>query len=261
MKDRRGWLWIGAGVLLALLAGLLTFQLTSQLQVSAQTMATEDGPPTVSVVVAAVDLPAYSMIELEQVTLQDVPVHLVPKDALTRMEEAVGKLNLVPMSAGEMLVAPRLIDPTDPDAPVAYTLSQDQVLIAVPATMLMGRLNMLSSGDHIDLAYSQALTFEKDAEPVMTTFLTLQNLEIKGILYQKKADGAIQGEPTAFLLAVSPQEALIIKYLIDKGAPMDVLVRAPNNTALVEVVPVDEQFLIDYFQLDPAATDLARSHP
>lgn len=258
MKDRRGWLWIGAGVLLALLAGLLTFQLTSQLQVSAQSTHAEDGPATVPVVVAAVDLPAYSVIELEQVTLQDVPAHLVPKDALTSVDDAVGKLSLVPVSAGEMLVAPRLVDPTDPDAPVAYTLSPDQVLIAVPATMLMGRLNMLSPGDHIDLAYSQALTFEKDAEPVMTTFLTLQNLEIKGVLYQKKADGVVQGEPTAFLLAVSPQEALIIKYLIDNGAPMDVLVRAPNNTALVEVAPVDEQFLIDYFQLDTDAPDLTR---
>jgi len=43
---------------------------------------------------------------------------------------------------------------------------------------------------------------------------------------------------------------LILKFLIDSGAPMDMLLRSPGNNSLLTVVPVDEQYLIDYFQLD-----------
>ncbi len=259
MKERRGWLWISAGVLLAILAGLLTFQLTSQLQVSAQTKEDRD-VPTTPVVVAAVDIPAYTRIDKTQVTLQEIPVHLAPQDALDSVEEAVGQLNLAPVSAGEILVKARLADPTDTDAPIPYTMEEDQVLMAVPASSLMGRLDMISTGDRIDLAYSQELSREAGAEPIVTTFLTLQNLEVKGVLYRTKTQGGVKKEPEALLIAVPPQEALIIKYLIDRGAPMDILVRAPSNTSLVEVTPVDEQFLIDYFQLDIPA-DLTRSRP
>ncbi len=259
MKERRGWLWISAGVLLAILAGLLTFQLTSQLQVSAQTREERD-VPTTPVVVAAVDIPAFAQIDNTQVTLQEIPVHLAPKDALDSVEDAVDRLSLAPVSAGEILVKARLADPTDDDAPIPYTMAEDRVLMAVPATSLMGRLDMLSVGDRIDLAYSQELSRNPGTEPTVTTFLTLQNLEVKGVLYRAKAQGGVKKEPEALLVAVSPQEALIVKYLIDRGAPMDILVRAPSNTALVEVTPVDEQFLIDYFQLDIPA-DLTRSRP
>lgn len=84
----------------------------------------------------------------------------------------------------------------------------------------------------------------------MTTFLSLQNLEVKGLLRRSAAEEGIDPRPDAVLLAVSPQEALILKYLIDSGSPMDLFLRSPENSSLMTVVPVDQQYLIDYFQLD-----------
>ncbi|HRJ42754.1 MAG TPA: hypothetical protein PL105_12790, partial [Caldilineaceae bacterium] len=87
-------------------------------------------------------------------------------------------------------------------------------------------------------------------DKTLTTFLSLQNLEIKGLMSRSIAKEGIIPLPDDILLSVAAQEALILKYLIDSRAPMDLLLRSPGNNSLLAVSPVDEQYLIDYFQLE-----------
>ena len=123
---------------------------------------------------------------------------------------------------------------------------------------MLGQIGMLAVGDHIDIAYTVSYDFNvandeeetTDAQPA-TTFLSLQNLEVKGLLRKQPPTdetAALLG-PDALLLAVSPQDALVLKHLIDIGAPMDFFLRAPGNQALSPVIPVDSQYLVDRFQL------------
>lgn len=254
MKERRGWLWLAAGVLLAITAGLLTFQIVSELAASASLAQNEDSP-TVGVVVATTDIPAFSAITTGMVTRQEMPASLVPQDYVGDLEAVLGMMATSDIVSGELLLNHRLVDPTDPDAPVLYTMDPDQVLITVPAAALLSQLNMLSVGNHIDIAYTSAFHYDEESQKsgedeVLTSFLSLQNLEVKGLLRHTAAEEGIKTSPDAILLAVSPQEALILKYLTDSGAPMDFFLRSPENNARMTVAPVDEQYLIDYFQLD-----------
>ena len=257
MKQRRGWLWLTSGILLALLAGLLTFQIVNELATAAS-VADQGNAPTVSVIVAAADIAPFVAVNTGMVTLTEVPAAMAPKEYIANIEDVVGKMTLAPITLGEILVAPRLVDPADPNSPVLYTMNKDEVLVALPTAALAGQLGLLSVGQHIDIAYTSELTPE-DAngqvakQAIPSTFLSLQNLEIKGLLSRPAAKDGITPTPDAILLAVAPQEALILKYLIDSGAPMDILLRAPGNNALLDVQPVDEQYLIDYFQLDSNA--------
>ncbi len=255
MKQKRGWLWVTSGILLAVLAGLLTFQLVNELTISAKL--TEDNEvPTVTAVVAVQKIPAFSLIEEGTVVLKNIPANLVPEDYAASLEDVVGKLTTELIAPGEMVLNYHLLEPTDPDSPVIYRMESDQVLVAIPASSLLGQIGMLSVGAHIDLAYTGEFDFNSQVnaaarENVQTTFLSLQNLEVKGLIKQATPDerkGILT--PRAILLAVSPQEALIIKYLVDAGGPLDLFLRAPGNQAFVPVAPVDEEFLIDYFQLD-----------
>lgn len=253
MKQRRGWLWLASGLLLALLAGLMTFQIVNDLAISA-TMANNQNVSTIPVIVAAGDIEPFTAISTGMVTRQEMPTTLVPQDYTPDIEGVIGKISMHPITAGEVIVNHRLADPADPNTPVLYTMDSDQVVIAMPATTLMGELGMLTVGGRIDIAYTNEFEFTQegteDVEDRMTTFLSLQNLEVKGLLRRSAAEEGIDPRPDAVLLAVSPQEALILKYLIDSGSPMDLFLRSPENSSLMTVVPVDQQYLIDYFQLD-----------
>jgi pilus assembly protein CpaB len=52
------------------------------------------------------------------------------------------------------------------------------------------------------------------------------------------------------LLALNPQDALLLKHLVDTGATFDIVLRSPNSTQLFELEPIISEYLIDKYQLD-----------
>jgi Flp pilus assembly protein CpaB len=53
----------------------------------------------------------------------------------------------------------------------------------------------------------------------------------------------------AYLLAINPQDALVLKYLIDTGGRFDLVLRNPNANQLFELDPVFDEYLQDRYQL------------
>lgn len=257
MTQRRGWIWLFAGILMALIAGLLTFRTINEVSNGAESERS-DSAPTIQVLVAAQNIPPRQLIDQSMVQIQKVPVLLAPEGYIQSVEDILFKMSSVPIVAGEIMLRQRLTDPTDPESPVLYQISDNEVLISVPASAMLGQIGMLAVGDHIDIAYTVSYDFNvnddeeetTNAQPA-TTFLSLQNLEVKGLLRKQPPtdDASTLLGPDAVLLAVSPQDALVLKHLIDIGAPMDIFLRAPGNEALSPVIPVDSQYLVDRFQL------------
>lgn len=266
VTQKRGWVWLFSGALLALIAGLLTFRTINEATTNA-TLSQLEEMPTLQVLVAAQDIAARQIIDESMFKTQKIPATLVPAGYVKEAAEIVGKMSETPLVAGEILLSPRLFDPTDPNSPVLYKIKPNEVLVAVPANAILGQTGMLAIGDRIDLAYTVAIDFDtevteaekqEDIQPA-TTFLSLQNLEVKGLLRRQPSTEETTAlmRPDAILLAVPPQDALVIKHLVDTGAPMDFLLRAPGNDALSPVLPVDAQYLIDRFQLPATPSKLA----
>lgn len=59
-----------------------------------------------------------------------------------------------------------------------------------------------------------------------------------------------QVDPQAILVAVSPQDALVLKHLKDAGAVFDVVLRAPTSTQLFDSLPVSPEYLIDRYGIE-----------
>ena len=53
----------------------------------------------------------------------------------------------------------------------------------------------------------------------------------------------------AYLLALDPQDALILKYLRDSGAAFDLVVRAPTSQIEFELNPVMDEFITEFYGL------------
>lgn len=149
----------------------------------------------------------------------------------------------------------------------------------------MSTINILQRGDVIDLLVSSVQNVpveeigpdgepvalapgeEPPTEPRMFTWEVLQKIQISAVVVeiltteenqaQQAAPGGAQPTPQpqdievrAYLLALNPQDALVLKNLIDSGAKFDIVLRSPTSTELFNVIPVTSEYLIERFQLE-----------
>lgn len=253
MGRLRGCIWLTAGLVVALLAGIVGFIVLSRATATPTAGETTPavGAPQVSVVVAARAVTVRSAITAEDVTLRELPVDALPEGAVRRVEDALGRITLTDLYAGEVLLSQRLVDPTLVTAGgrFALLLAEEEVLMAVPAADLMSRITVLKPGDQIDVLFSLDFPRSTDAEAGTTneeqaTFQLLQNLTIAAIV-----GGEAGAAPQALLLTLEPQDALVLKYMIDAGGIVDLVLRAPGVDTPFETEPVDIDYVIDRYRI------------
>ena len=264
MTRLRGFVWLAAGIVLALLAGLVAFATLNRVAQS------PTGPgatkPTTTVVAAARDVPVRSVLTLDDLVEIELPADTVPSGAIRTTDEAVGRLTAVPFYASEPLLTQRLIDPNvvSSDGRKALYLVEDEVLMAVPAQDLMSRVGVLRAGDAVDILISLAFPADRgvganqgtDTEE-QATFQLLQNVKIAGLAGKAAPqadaeDAAAQqmvSQPDAVLLTISPQDALALKYAIDAGGTIDLVLRAPGVERPFVTDPVDVDYLINRYRI------------
>jgi len=277
MNRRRGWLWIGGGVLLALFAGALVFIMMIRATAPlGQTPIMEPGGPRVRVVIAAREIRRHTLIKERDVSLKEVPAEAVPDEALLSIDNALGRIAEYTISSGEILVANSLFSSEPGSGEVAFTslgdqvvlAQEDHVLLAIPPLDLMSN-QFLQVGSHVDVLVSlQQQTGESGStssgagetspeggERELVTAYTIQNVEVAAVKRssgegltdpgETETDGAVQ----ALLMALSPQDALILKQLIDRGGIIDMVLRAPSQDQLFDTQPVDRDYLYDRYRL------------
>jgi len=110
---------------------------------------------------------------------------------------------------------------------------------------------------------------EEEAEPETRTFTldTMQKVSVTALIVdiiqneQNTGEDLLPGQtstgnPTreenvrAYLLALNPQDALILKHLKDTGAIFDIVLRAPTSTVEFELTPVTEEYIIEFYGLE-----------
>lgn len=259
MARTRGCVWLAAGLIVALLAGVVGFVAISRGAQRAEPAAgaTAQGT-TVTVVTAAQAVPLRTVLTAEMLTTKDIPVQAAPQGYIAEPAEAVGKINLTELAPGEIILADRLLAPdvTAASGRLALVMANEQVLMAFPASDLMNALGVLKPGDHVDLLFSMKVkdraTGQEQGDEELVTFKALENQVIAAVVGGQADDAGNASQAKALLLTVAPQDAVTLKYLKDAGAIMDVVLRAPGAEQPMEVEPVDMDRLINEYRL-PAA--------
>ncbi len=266
MGRLRGYLWLIAGVVVAAIAAGIAF-ITLSNATADRAVREELNAPEQSVVVATHAIDLSTLITTEDVKIVKVPVEIAPEFASTEVDQVIGKLSLTELQPGEIILGNRILDPNviGNDGRLALVLSEDKVLMAYPAGDLLSSLDVLKAGDHVDFLYTMPLPTNRDtgflpgaketspfivgvaeAEQVESvTFNLLQNVTIAAVVHNRDEDGAPTGAPRAFLLTVNPQDALVLKYMKDAGAVVDLVLRAPQAEGQFTVEPVDLDYVIN----------------
>ncbi len=272
MGRTKGCLWLTAGLVVAALAGFIAFTTLNRAVADAQQQTTEAPTQKISVVVAARQVAVRAMLAADDLQVVDLPVGAVPEGAVRTVDAAIGRLTLVELYPGEVVLTPRLLDPNviARDGRLALVMSEDQVLMAFPITDLLSRVNVLKPGDKVDLLFSmdfpmegltditgvaegEAVVVRKEGQEEQVTYNLLQNVTVAGVVGgEQKEDGSYTALQ-ALLLTVGPQDALVIKYALDAGGIPDLVLRAPGMEQPFEVDPVDVNYMIERFQIPGAA--------
>ena len=235
---------------------------------------------TTQAVVATHDLSLGSVLRAGDVKVVEVPVELAPQGVISDAEQAIGRIIKVPLVTGEMIMDHNLADPTNVNHDIGFVIGDNQVLMAFPAQDLMSTVSVLQRGDLIDVLVSmtvagaapQAEGAAPESEPIpgMITFDAFQRTEITAIVVDiiqqneqpaaqlPSVQGTPQPQPTpqpsqirtrAYLLALSAQDALMLKHLKDTGAVFDFVLRSPTSNQLFDLQPVYSDYLIDRYEL------------
>jgi pilus assembly protein CpaB len=266
MARLRGFVWLAAGVVFALLAGLVAYSTLTRV-VETPTNSTAAGP-MVTVVAASRAVPVRNVLTLDDLIEIELPADAVPEGAVRTTDAAVGRLTMEALYTGEALLEQRLVDPNvvSPDGRKALYLVDDQVLMAIPAQDILSRAGILQAGGHGDLYFSLPFPENRgvgassgDDKEQQGTFSLLQNVTIAGLIggvqpasSDEESTGdkpAVPLQPTAVLLSIPPQDALALKYAIDAGGTLDMVLRAPGVERPYETDPVDVDYLINRYSI------------
>jgi Flp pilus assembly protein CpaB len=253
--------------------------------------ATQSLPETEKVVVVSRDFAVGDVITVDGIRQEDIPVGIIPRNAVREIDAVVDRIAKVPLVAGEMVLAHHLADPTNISHDIGFTMSDNMVMLALPAGDLMSSLNVLQRGDIVDVLVtiqeeiSPAETVEGTGEPLATgageedqevkvrnfTFDAMQAQQISAVIadieYQEgnytsvplgneeeiiasEAPPPAEIKVQAYLLILNPQDALVLKHLIDIGGKFDLVLRAPSSDQLFDLQPVMSEYLIDRYQLE-----------
>lgn len=258
--------------------GILVINNILRRSLEAPAQPTQIAESTTDIVITTHDLAVGAVINREDVQLATVPVSLVPRDAMLTIESVLGKIAMVHLVQGEMVLQHHLADPTNVSHDIGYIIGNDQVLMAFPSTDLMSGLGVLQRGDNVDIFAS--LTVEitptsttpgvvagQEQEQTITrlfTFDAFQRVQVSAIVAEvinqesntTPTQGQAQPTPSpsnvrvrAYLLAMNSQDALVLKNLRDAGATFDIVLRSPTSNELFTVSPVTVEYLLQRYEL------------
>jgi Flp pilus assembly protein CpaB len=263
---RRSWMWFLVSGLLAVLAGAVA--------IAALLRGIDEVEPDVSptgqmVVVAKSPIAAGSIVRIDWVALE--APDQIPSGAMVSVDEVVGHKALADIAANEVVLAE---DIEQQEGPAPVTLPEDKIAVALPADDILSQWGAVVPGDHVDVLFTIDVILETDMYPEevvrvaegevlqrlerdqsldKVSVLTLQNLEVLRIIEEplvpeeegQAAQNQVAAVPRrALVLAISPQDAVILKYLRDTDGIIDVALRSPENGTLFSTEPVNINYLI-----------------
>jgi len=260
----RSWLWFFAALLLAVLAGAIAIFALRQPATRETPAATTPGR---IVVVAAQAIAANSTIRVDNLVSEERSTS--PSGAAVEVQDVVGRVTLRDIARGEVILMQDLTSEMTGTHRLPYLLGDDKIAVALPADDILSKWGAVAPGDHVDVLFTldvlletplpseiaqteegtaiQSMTRDQSLDNV--TVLTLQNVEVLQLIEEPAVEQQQQQEQVsvrqrALILKINPQDALVLKYLMDSTGKIDLALRSPTNNTLFDVEPVNINYLM-----------------
>lgn len=236
MHDLRPWIFLGLGLLLAGLTGLALFGVSQEYgtrQVAASEMT--------EVVVARVPIAARSVVAGDALARRSYPRSVVPTGAVLHESEAVGQTTLVEIPEGGAMLRSQLAAAGGRTG-TSLTVEKGKVMVAFPTVDPLTMAGLVRVGDRVDILATLTTT----GDGTRRTQTMLQNLEVIDVLSPPRDQPQ---RVTSLTFVVDHQVALVLKYLRDAQATIDIAVRSRSEVDIATTAAVDITYLIQAYGL------------
>lgn len=232
MRERWSWLLLGAGLLLAVLTGVVVYATMREARPEAPRAAA-----TRTIVVAAADLLRFSVVTADMVELQERAENAVPPGAFTSTAAVVGRTAVDFIPAG-LAITEKELGAADQRGTSA-ALERGLVLMVIASTDSLTAARAVQPGDRVDIH----ATLPVGAEGAKATQSIVQNLEVVAVTSER---------PALLTFIVDHQTSLVLKFLKDSGAPIDLVIRSRADTQRIRTGTVDLGYLVETYGVRPS---------
>lgn len=228
-----------------------------------------------NVVVATVNIPAYTPITSDMVTIRQVPLGTAHPLAARTLEEVVGYVTESETLEGEQLLPPKLKQLGQTESGLSYIIPEGMRAVTIPVDEVTGVAGFLQRGDYVDVitnistAYSPATAAQEQTETAQpenaaaadgatpavqtgateraTTLIAAQNVCIAALGTSltngsgTNADGAIGYN--SITLFLTPEEAMRVLHASRSGAVMIVLRASGDHEANTQMPVINDMLL------------------
>jgi Flp pilus assembly protein CpaB len=261
---RRSWLWFVASAILAILAGVLAIWIINQ---------NRNQPvqeiPEYQVVVASAPISANETIGPDKVRVEARTEPVTGQVLEQDIGLVLGSYALRDIAPGEIITTQDFysIETGGMTGVMRITsVLEDKFAVTLPADDILSNWGAVLPGDHVDVLITfdviletpmypadvvargeQLVGIDRDERMDNVSALTLQNLEVLQILQEPQPEQQEEGVAPArraLVLKIDPQDAVVLKYLQDSDATIDLALRNPENSTLYSVEPVNINYLV-----------------
>lgn len=243
----------------ALCAGVLLYFYLGKLEAQKEVKIEYD-----SVVVAAVDIPAFTPITSDMLQFQQIPQGYAHPQAARTMEEAVGFLSESEIAVGEQLLTSKLKEFGETDSGLSYIVPTGMRALTIAVDEITGVAGFLQRGDFVDVITYTTTSYQPeqalvsaDGETVAaqqpqsqsTTLVAAQNVRIAAIgLSLSNTNTPVEGDPAmgynSVTLLLTPEDAMRVIQGARSGAVVLVLRASGDHDPNLEEPIVNDQLLI-----------------
>jgi len=232
----RSWFFLSLGLVLAILTGVALNGVAQQ-SVGPAAAAPVD---TIGIIVAKADLPARTVLTATMLVRRDYPKELVPNGAVATEAEVIGQTTLAAVPAGAPVLRGQLVA-AEGRKGASLTVDPGKVLISFPTSDPLTVGGFVEIGDHVDIL---ATVTTGSGENPKRTQTIVQNLEVLQVLAPTREQPQ---RASSLTFIVDHQTALVLKYLRDSQATIDVVVRSRAESQDVTTRSVDITYLVTSF--------------
>lgn len=243
-QQSRPAIFLGLGVVLALLAGLLVFTVTREATAAPPNPLADTTP----LVVARVDIPERTVVTPDMLETRNYPKTLVPAAAITEIAQAARQTTLVKIPAGTPIVAGQLVVGGGATG-LSLTLEKGKVYVAFPAADPLTASGAIKPGDRVDILatvpgerVAQGAPAAPSPSPGASPAPALGGAVTQTILQNLEVQDVIGRGVLTFI--VDHQTSLVLKNLRDSGVVVDLVIRSRAETDAVRTAPVDNGYFI-----------------
>ena len=252
-------------VLAALLCGIAVYVYFDNLEDRVAEAAVSEPVEMVTVVAAAADIPAYTEITEELLTLREYPAEYVHEDAARDPELVLGLLSDGFIAQGETIMLTALGIGEDLGAALSYEVPDGMRAMTIDVSVITGVGGYLTKGDLVDLALNLSLSPAEETEeeteapeaaeggeetvpgagtittrdgveyvlPDSLTEILLQSVEILRV-GDVTFDAASGGLYSTITVLLSPEDCLRLVAAQESGAAIWALLRQRDDASPVD---------------------------